>query len=322
MQTVLENVRYGLHLQLHLHRVLGSDRTALLAQLATMANSKDPTRFPGPNPCSLERADFAKLTEQSYFVCEKTDGVRFLLVCCEHGGRKVSAIVDRALTVYLLPMLAMPTAMFEGSIVDCELAYNKTLNCPQLLAFDAYVVSGVPISRLPFSHRVQALQRAMSVYKASPGDPVSLTMKRFLPTFMFNNYAELAQSAAASYDIDGLVLTPETSQVTLGRWPDLLKLKTKHTIDFYVGANGVDLCVYTKPGHVAVERARGPLQPGAVVECLRAADGLWDVVCVRTDKTTANDRLTYEKTLLNMQENITIEELAAVFVGATTPPLR
>lgn len=311
METVQESVRYGLRL----HRVVGADRAALLAQLSTMANTKDPSKFPGPNPCSLERADFTKLTQQCYFVCEKTDGVRFLLVCCEHSGRKVCAIVDRTLTVYLLPLQAMPTAMFEGSVVDCELAYNKALNQPQLLAFDAYVVSGVPIFRLPFSHRVQALQRAMRVYRASVGDPVSLTMKRFLPTFMFNSYAELAESAAASYDVDGLILTPETSEVTFGRWPDLLKLKTKHTVDFYVGADGVDLCVFTKQGHVAVERSRGVLQPGSVAECLRAADGLWDVVCVRTDKTTANDKLTYEKTMLNMQENITMNELAAVFLA-------
>jgi hypothetical protein len=39
--------------------------------------------------------------------------------------------------------------------------------------------------------------------------------------------------------------------------------------------------------------------------------GTWVLVCVRTDKNTANDVLTYEKTVLNSREAITLAEVRA-----------
>lgn len=311
MNTLVENV----HGALNLHRVLDPDHASLLQLLSTLSGSRNKNRFPGSNPCSLERADFPKLKQQPYFVCEKTNGVRFIVFCCTYNDTKVCAMIDRAMTIYLLPLQAMPTAMFQGSVFDCELAFNKVDRQWQLLVFDAYVVCGVPLFHKPFSQRMGALGRAMTVYTCVNGDPLPIKIKSFWPTHSFSAYRNIEASASTFFDIDGLILTPELSHATIGRHTELFKLKTKHTLDFVVDARGEKGCVFNPDiqTHEAVAQFRCTQQPGAIVECVRAPDGMWDVMCVRTDKTTANDRLTYDKTLLNMREAITYDELEAFF---------
>lgn len=310
MNTCLDDV-----CGLRLHRVLEPDRTAFLRTLSSLSKSKDPFKFPGSNPCSLERADFPKLRQQPYFVCEKTNGVRFLVVFCSHAGLDVCCIVDRAMKVYVLPVRASPTAMFQGSILDCELAYNKMDKQWQLLAFDAYVVSGVPVFHQPFSVRIKAAQRAMTAYAFHVDDPAPIVCKQFWPSSMFRAFRTLDLSTRSFFDVDGIILTPELSPAVIGRHHDLFKVKTHHTIDFLVGDDGVDLRVYDPAArsHASVARLRRPARPGSIVECARAADMAWDVVCVRTDKAMANDVLTFQKTLVNAQEGITYDELQSFF---------
>lgn len=298
---------------LSLHRVCEPDE--LLAELARLSGSKNPRRFPGSNPCSLERADFPRLKQQPYFLAEKTDGVRFLLVCCRLAGKNVCALVDRSMAAWLLPLQALPTAMFQGSVVDCEMAFNKAQKQWQLLAFDAYVVSGIPVYHLPFSHRMEGLKRATAVYEYRTGDPLPIKIKSFIPATMFAAYYEHEALARQHFDVDGLILTPELSEAKVGRHPDLFKLKTRHTVDFLVATDCCSLAVFNPStrAHETVARLRQAAEPGAIAECARGADGLWDLVCVRADKDTANDMLTYQKTLVNMRECITIQELHHVF---------
>lgn len=293
-----------------LPRVTGAAAEALRGALARLTGTP---RFPGSNPCSLERADFAKLRAQPYWICEKTDGVRFLLFCTVLDGRTVGALVDRTLTFYLLPLAHTPTAMFQGTVVDCELARDRQDGSWWLLAFDAYVACGVPLWALPFSRRMACLRRALTHYRAADGDPLRVTLKDFFPGSMVAAYRESEPDRAARWAIDGVVLTPELSAAAPGRHAELFKLKTKHTVDFLVGDDGLSLSVFDsrKHAHVVVARLGRDAPAGAVVEC--SFNGLtWKVVCERRDKKTANDSLTYSKTLLNMREAIGHDELQRV----------
>lgn len=312
MRTRVERV----HGALTLHRVLDPDHPALLHTLQKLSGSKDARRFPGSNPCSLERADYPKLRAQPYFLTEKTDGTRFLMLCCRHADKNVCALVDRAMAVWLLPLQALPTAMFQGSVIDCELAFNKVDQQWQLLAFDAYVVSGVPVFYMPFSHRMAAAKRALTVYSACPGDPVPLRLKQFVPASMFDAFVQHEASMRLQFEVDGMVLQPEMSDAKMGRHTELFKLKTRHTLDFLVGVDCKSLHVFdpSRKTHVAIGELRTAGEPNSIVECLLAQDNVWDIVGVRADKTTANDMLTYQKTLLNMREGITVVELRGVFV--------
>lgn len=311
MRTQEEEV----HGALTLHRVLGSDRSALLATLSQLVGSPDIAKFPGSNPCSLERADFPKLARQPYFLTEKTNGVRFLLFCCRHEDHTVCALVDRAMAVFLLPLQKVPTVLFEGTVIDCELAFNRADRHWQLLMFDAYVVSGIPVMHKPFSARMAAVRRGMLAYEPAPGDAVVCCLKTFFPASaaFFDHFLLHQERVDRCYDVDGVILVPENSRAILGRHTELFKLKTKHTIDFLVGVDGFELGVFnpSSGAHVAIGRLRSAVAAGSIAECVQEAGGVWVLVCVRTDKTTANDMLTYEKTLLNAREAITLAEVRA-----------
>lgn len=315
MNTATESV-HGL---ISLPRVLPPHSVELARALARVACVKE-GRFPGPSPCSLERADFPKLKTQPYWACEKTDGVRVMLFCTTLGDLRVCCIVDRAMAIYLLPLRAVPTAMFQSSLVDCELVMNASDRVWELLAFDAFILSGVPMFSMPFSRRISCLKRATMPYTAHPDDPVRLRIKDFVAGSMFGMYHEFEATKRQAYAIDGIILTPELSPPVVGRHPDLFKLKTKHTVDFMVGDNGTDLLVFdsSKRTHCVVARLRAPSAPGTIVECGREGGSdvpTWQVVCQRRDKSTANDMLTYTKTLLNMREGVTCDDLVSAFAA-------
>lgn len=297
-------------------RVLPPHAVILSRALARVASVKE-GRFPGPSPCSLERADFPSLKSQLYWACEKTDGVRVMMFCTAVEDKNVCCLVDRAMTFHLLPLHGVPTAMFQDSLVDCELAFNASDGVWDLLFFDAFVLSGIPVFSFPFSRRISCLKRALAPHVHHADDPVRLRIKDFLAGSMFDMYREFEATKRVAYAIDGLILTPELSPPVVGRHPALFKLKTKHTVDFLVGENGTDLLVYDSGtrAHCVVGRldTRAPSTPGIIVECVKpeaTAQGVWDVVCQREDKTTANDMLTYTKTLVNMREGISYDDLA------------
>lgn len=310
----------SLHGRVTLHRVLPPDYDEFVHRLGELMGSKDPRRFPGPNPCSLERADFRKLTSQPYWVCEKTDGIRLMCMCfTTRDNKQVCCVVDRSMAFYLLPLRNLPTATFQGTVMDGELAFNKCEGVWQLLCFDAYVLCGSPIGSRPFSRRLECMRRTMTPYSPDASDAVLLRMKDFVSLTRFDTYMDLETVKRNCYDIDGLILTPEHTPPCAGRCPDLLKLKTHHTVDFLILPDGMSLAVYDTSRHEHVPVARlglpGPSPrppPGCIVECSKGSKGTWDVVDVRRDKTTANDMLTYTKTQVNMKEAITYDDLMRV----------
>ena len=306
--------------QLVLHRLTDPPAAALLdlACLDAAPGARRP-KFPGPNPVSLDSSHFASLRAEPYVACEKTDGVRMLLVCLALGGGvNLVALVDRALAWYVLPLRHVPKAMFQGSLLDGELAWNKARGAWEYLVFDAVCVSGIPVLNCALDVRVAAAERALAAYRPSDRDPVAgVRVKRFVPCGDAAGVRELVDAAQREYDVDGLILTPCRAPVVYGRHAGMFKLKfgNRHTVDFLVGRNGRDLLVFDHGRHACVAQLAPNVYgvEGSIVECEPAADGWWAVVGVRTDKTTANDRVTYEKTLLNMREKLTWDSIAPLF---------
>jgi hypothetical protein len=118
------------------------------------------------------------------------------------------------------------------------------------------------------------------------------------------------------YDVDGVVITPEDGEVVYGRHMTMFKLKpfggrAAHTVDFLVLDDAGTLGVFDAGTHVAVAKLASPASAvrGSVVECALHADGVWAAVGLRTDKKTANDMLTYRKTMLNIRENLSMNDI-------------
>lgn len=290
-------------------------------------DSKHP-RFPGPNPVSLDTSHFPKLAGEPYYVCEKTDGVRYLMLCCTleapealRGRRatvNVCALLDRALNAYLLPVGHLPRAAYQGSLLDGELAYNKRAGRWEYLVFDAVCVSGVPVLNGTLKDRMDAVHAVLRVYSAreSNYDPVALRAKTFVSGSNIDEFERKLDELQETYDVDGIILTPALPPVTYGRHHGMFKLKfgSRHTVDFLVGQDGRSISVFDAGTHVQVGSLLTPAPPGSIAECALASPDttIWTVVTLRTDKATANDMYTYQKTMLNMRENLGLEHVKRI----------
>ena len=281
--------------------------------------SRTRSKFPGPNPCSVERKDFPSLERQRYFLAAKNDGVRAALVCLHVNGTDYAVFMDRNRKLYALrgPPMHLPTAWYQGTLLDGELMPDA------FLAFDTPVVSGVVVGTLPFSARQRAMSHGVALHLGihensdgtprSPRPPVLVYMKAF------DAPSDFVPSSGTGHLADGIILQPEDAPYIVGRHTTLFKLKTHHTIDFKVGEDGIALAVQERGCLKFVERlAHGtePLPPGIIVECERKPEG-WVVCLARTDKGYPNDAVTYRATLRNMTENISYEEIVGICRRAT-----
>ena len=120
------------------------------------------------------------------------------------------------------------------------------------------------------------------------------------------------------YETDGLVFTPVNEPIRMGTHETMFKWKPREriTIDFEL-RSGSELFVQDrgvpyKEAELFLQNARPDLQDGTIVECGYGALG-WFVEKVRTDKTHANNRRTYFRTIVNIRENIQLGEFTTLY---------
>jgi hypothetical protein len=201
--------------------------------------------------------------------------------------------------------------MYQGSVLDGEIAFNKMSQTWQFLTFDVVMMSGVPTFSKRFSDRIGVAHKVMALFRRHPLDPLDLKVKNFYSLDTLPDAASHVSMARSYFEVDGVILTPQEDAVVFGRHFGMFKFKdgAKHTIDFLVmGADGT-LGVFDNGRHAAVGRLSvlpGQAVPsvGSVVECSFLGKDAWKMEMVRTDKTTANDMFTYRKTKLNIDENL------------------
>jgi len=298
--------------KIYMHRLVGASATEIVKQMMElgMDDHKIP-RLPGPNPVSIERKDFEKLKTKKYVIAEKTDGVRFIMMFTRLFGFKVCTIIDRSMSSYLVPLKAIPRVLFQGTLLDGELTVDKHgRKC--FILFDAVIVSGVTVSQLDLGSRLVAMRRGLKDFKMHPADPVELRMKTWTELGDVNSAKSKIAEASNIYHTDGVVLVPKDDPVIYGRNFDFFKMKPQgtHTVDFILMDNNGTIGIYDPRSKrdVAIGKVSCTYQAGVVIEC-EIVNNMWRVVGVRTDKTQSNDILTYEKTMLNIRENITVNEL-------------
>lgn len=300
------------HSDLPLHRLVGDDLVAFRDQFASLVDTHN---FPGPLCVSIERSTLPILRKDTYWACEKSDGTRFLLTVMRFKDLKVVALVGRRDDhVYVIAMHNVPRSWYAGTVVDGELVRDRLSGGLHFLAFDALFIEGRDVRNATFTNRYHELCEALYHYTPHEGDPVFLKVKTFFPLSRLGEcMSEAWQHVRDRYGCDGLVLTPENCPVVAGRNFAMFKWKEHHTVDFVVTEDGVGLSVRDRHDLVRVGTLDSPAAPGQVVECeiKEYATAVWRVVRIREDKTYPNDRLTFEKTLVNIQEAIPWQELIA-----------
>jgi len=260
--------------------------------------SSDQNRFPGPQPVSIERRHFPLLKQQPYVVCEKTDGVRYLLVC--PPGSKESFLVNRNFETKLVTLAGFP----KDTVLDGELVNNL------FMIHDAVRVKGVDLMREPLSTRLGFATTAIKAVIKSRKDPFELRIKNMIP---LENISQLPALDSFEYETDGLVFTPINEPVRMGTHETLFKWKPRSriTVDFMI-RNGRELWVQDKgqpyfEAELHISHQRPDLPDKTIVECGYGELG-WFVEKIRTDKNYPNNRRTYYNTCTNLRENIRLEE--------------
>jgi hypothetical protein len=295
------------------HAVLEPLKSQLITQIRDLVSALSPDgRFPGPNPCSIERANLQNLSNHNW-LCEKTDGTRVLLVFLTYDATKLALLVTRAWDIYVIGVRCCPKVLFQGTVFDGELVFKHAWTW---LGFDAAIVSGIPVFKMKFSERLECARRAMKAYAPHPKDSLTIEFKHF-----FRNFADYkTHLRSATHPIDGTIVTPEDPPIVIGRHLSMFKLKSdgKHTVDFEFAAPNI-LSVYDtksrKPVHVGNLIFSGHLQNGCIVEASWKAGNDWTLATIRTDKATSNDYVTYTKTMINIRENLGLHDLEATWTA-------
>ncbi|KAI5124570.1 hypothetical protein M0805_003090 [Coniferiporia weirii] len=140
------------------------DLRKCVAQLCQVNN----TKFPGSQPVSFAQRDLARLENEDYWVCEKSDGVRVLFfVHTVDNENQMVYLIDRhnqyrLLQGFFFPHHENPRVPLRSTIIDGELVIDtdpKTRKeTVRFLAFDCLVVDNQNVMSRSLDKRYGRLQ--------------------------------------------------------------------------------------------------------------------------------------------------------------------
>lgn len=283
--------------------------------------------FPGPQPKSIERSDFEKLFNNSYYVCEKSDGVRYLFVCTVWKGKQICFLMNRKNEIFLIK-LTLDKNNYNNTIFDCELVESNRNN--ELLIFDAILYNNIKLQHLKFSERMKYAQKFMNNYK-NKNDEVFQIKKKNMIRYDKDTFKTFVESFKDNDKIDGYIFTPEMDGIKSNTHDNMYKFKNRldNSVDFkiiYTDKKGFVLLIKDRPvknNYLSVDKymeiydniKRECIEKNeCIVECrydennTKNGNIYWIPTLIRKDKSHSNSFFCYKKTLLNIQENITINE--------------
>jgi len=230
-------------------------------------------KYPGPQPATLERKNMVeaepgipnlRTMAGGYNVTDKADGLRCLLFVSDNGR---VFLVDGGGRVYATGKQVDPKPT-AGLVLDGEWIRRnrKGGSVSHYYAFDILAAKGgdTSVAGLPFMIAGAMLGSAASantrqavmasfvgilgsatqdVRGVPSSDNLQIGMKSFRAAvgadiFQSGAAATLEDAKSAPYNTDGLIFTPNSAPLPLGRgtWPEQLKWKPPHenTIDFLV----------------------------------------------------------------------------------------
>tara|TARA_X000000950_G_scaffold285318_1_gene390930 strand:+ start:11949 stop:12956 length:1008 start_codon:yes stop_codon:yes gene_type:complete len=288
-----------------------------------------------PVPSSLMRRDFTFLEKNAYFVGKKHDGVRCALllgVTATHPRITYTALINRAGTIHLVLASASspewPPELHRGTLLDCELL-ACTPKKGGLIVFDAFAVSGYDVRPCDIAVRMRhakaAVEKIRQIVTPQPFNSrsrskctIAVALKHFeqaTPESVKKLWSSVDKKDEPS---DGVVFAPRNKALETGRMPTYFKFKpsTKHTIDLLFSketltcSNGDHL-----PPNVDVD-CDGLSDAGArkgIVEVAVSRRGErvgLSFVTNRDDKTNANSRFVVDRTIRNLFEGLTIDDVS------------
>ncbi|KAI0455354.1 mRNA capping enzyme [Xylaria acuta] len=213
------------------------------------------TGFPGAQPVSFSRKHLDELHREDYYVCEKSDGMRYLLYMTDdEEGREVHYFIDRKNDYWFidrgnlhfpLPGDHTHIKFHTATVLDGELVMDTMSDGrkePRYLVFDCLVLDSQVLMNRELSKRLGYFQE--QVFK-----PYRQLMEEFpserqyQPFFIDQKSMQLAYGIEMMFkDVirnlkhgnDGLIFTCLKSDYKPGTDPHILKWKDaeENTVDF------------------------------------------------------------------------------------------
>ncbi|THH30347.1 hypothetical protein EUX98_g3822 [Antrodiella citrinella] len=213
-----------------------SEQEQWLKQLVASLCKLEHERFPGSQPVSFGTGDLDKLEQKDFWVCEKSDGIRVLLLVQTNFVTQEQAVylIDRhnsyrQLTGLFFPHHADPLKPLRNTIVDGELVVDVDPLTKQetlrYLAFDCLVVDDQNVMARPLDKR----------YGSAP--LVSLSSRIKVKTVQMSYHADdvfRIDIPALQHGNDGLIYTCVNTPYAAGTDQNVLKWKppSENSVDF------------------------------------------------------------------------------------------
>ncbi|KAF9500516.1 mRNA capping enzyme [Pleurotus eryngii] len=213
----------------------------------------DHDRFPGSQPVSFGMRDLMKLERQDYWVCEKSDGVRVLMLIQTdlQTGDQMVYLIDRhnsyrQLNGLYFPHFEDPRKPLRDTLVDGELVLDYDPQTRQetlrLLAFDCLVVNEQNVMSKTLDKRYGRLQEWFykpyaKMMKDHPhmaaSQPFQIKVKEINFSYSVEKVFAL-DIPALQHGNDGLIYTCVNAPYSPGTDTNILKWKppSENSIDF------------------------------------------------------------------------------------------
>ncbi|KAH7038155.1 mRNA capping enzyme [Microdochium trichocladiopsis] len=231
--------------------------------------------FPGAQPVSFARKHIEELQREDYYLCEKSDGIRYLLYATEDQGNEIHYLIDRKNDYYFVnngnlhfPLPNKEQEFHRDTILDGELVVDTLPNGKTqftFLVFDCLALDGQILMSRDLSKRLGYFRENLFVpYK-------SLLAKypeerQYQPFFVEMKDMQLPYGIEAMFkDMipklrhgnDGLIFTCLKSEYKPGTDPHILKWKDadENSIDFKWRLS------WDKIEPDAIDRAEGITEP-------------------------------------------------------------
>ncbi|KAI1187047.1 mRNA capping enzyme [Nemania serpens] len=233
-------------------RATGDLLMTMRKEVASLLN-RSSTAFPGAQPVSFARRHLDELHRENYYVCEKSDGMRYLLYMTEdEDGQEVHYFIDRKNDYWFInrgnlhfPLPNDRMKFHTATILDGELVIDTLSDGrkePRYLVFDCLVLDGQVLMNRELGKRLGYFQeQVFKPYRRLMDEFPS--ERQYQPFFVDQKAMQFAYGIKMMFDEvirnlkhgnDGLIFTCLKSEYKPGTDPHILKWKDaeENTVDF------------------------------------------------------------------------------------------
>lgn len=212
-------------------------------------------QFPGAQPVSFAKRHIEELKREEYYVCEKTDGIRYLMYLTHDGTQDMNPshwLIDRKNDYYWIKNLRFPhqedkkkfhmDTLLDGELVEDRHPDGHTVI--KFLVFDLLVIDGKDLRERTLDKRLAYLKefvlRPLGKYlQENPRERANMAFSiedkntefSYALDKMFN---EIIPKVKTLHGNDGLIFTCKATPYVSGTDNHILKWKPpeENTVDF------------------------------------------------------------------------------------------